>query len=119
MAVPDRTVLVVDDDPGIRQMLRLALESAGYVVRVDDGRGPLDLPGVDVVLLDVRLGSATAQDLLSAHPDLAERPIVAMTASGSPRSAVDGLPAREVLAKPFDLDALEDAIDRAIEQAPV
>lgn len=108
------TVLVVDDDAGIRNMLRLALTGAGYDVRVTDGRDAPESGPYDVVLLDVRLGSGTAHDLLAAHPELADRPIIAMTAAASPAAAVDGLPAAAVLRKPFDLDALEAAVNDAV-----
>lgn len=106
-------MLVVDDDAGIRQMLSIALAEAGHEVRLEDGRGPIDAGDADVLVLDLRLGDRSAQDLLAEQPLLRELPTVLMTAAGSTEAAIRGVPARSVLAKPFDLDALEDAIRSA------
>lgn len=104
-------VLVVEDDPGIRQMVVLALRSAGHEVRTSDGRGEVEAGDADVVLLDVRLGNRTAHELLAANPALASRELILMTASARPREAAVGLPEPiAILSKPFDLSALDEAL---------
>jgi two-component system response regulator (stage 0 sporulation protein F) len=108
-------VLVVDDDAGIRDMLRLALAEAGHRVIAWDGTGaPPDSTVPDVVLLDVRLGNRTAADVVREFDVLARSVIVVMTASMQPEVAVRGLPSTAaVLSKPFDLDVLEATIEAA------
>jgi DNA-binding NtrC family response regulator len=108
-------VLVVDDDAGIRQMLQLALAEEGHDVRVSDGQGVVDVADADVVILDVRLGRRAATDLLEAQPEIAERPIILVTATADQVDAlVEASSASAVLRKPFDLDALEAALRQAM-----
>jgi DNA-binding response OmpR family regulator len=112
-------VLVVDDDAGTREMLRLALGEAGHRVVVWDGAGvPPNGPTPDVVLLDVRLGNRTAADIVREFDALRRSVIVAMTASTEPELAVRGIPAAAaVVTKPFDLDVLEATIEAATRRA--
>jgi two-component system nitrogen regulation response regulator GlnG len=106
-------LLVVDDDAGIRSMLSLALSDAGHEVRVSDGAGYVERGDAQVLILDVRLGRRTAVDLLERQPELRELPVVVMTASGTLPSGMD--PATTVLLqKPFDLDALDAAVERLL-----
>ena len=104
-------VLVVDDDPGIREMLGLALREARFEVVLSDGRELQDPGPADVILLDVRLRGRSGLDLLADAPSLARVPIIVMTAGadvdiGSPALAgVAGF-----VSKPFDLDVLEQTI---------
>jgi CheY-like chemotaxis protein len=51
-------VLIVDDDPGIRESFRLILEEKYELVEADDGRQAIEIvrtSEVDLVLLDIRL----------------------------------------------------------------
>ncbi len=107
-------MLVVDDDAGIRDMLAMALRDAGHAVRLSDGHGPVAVADADVVLLDGRLGDRTAHDVIAETPELAHRPVILMTATGAVSDALsDRLAHMSVLRKPFDLRALEAAIDQA------
>jgi DNA-binding response OmpR family regulator len=104
-------VLVIDDDPGIRQMLSLALGECGFEVALSDGQRVEDAAGADVVLLDVRLGNRSARQLLVEVPSLAQVPIIVMTATISADEAARGLPGiAAVVTKPFDLDVIERMI---------
>ncbi len=63
------TVLIVDDDEGIRETLRFMLEDAGYsVIEAENGSEALDRlrasPGSLVVLLDVKMPVLTGEQLL-------------------------------------------------------
>lgn len=96
-------------------MITLALQADGYDVRAMDGRGPIKAAGVDVALLDLRLGDRTAWDLLDLTPVLREVPIVVMTASAAVAATVPPPGVRmKLLTKPFDLVALEAAIGEAL-----
>jgi DNA-binding response OmpR family regulator len=118
-AVPGATkVLVIDDDPGIRQMLSLALGESGFEVALSDGQRVEGAAGADVVLLDVRLGNRSARQLLADVPALAEVPIIVMTATISADEAARGLPGvAAVVTKPFDLDVIERTIREVVTSA--
>ena len=115
-------VLVVDDDPGHRAMLRATLRAAGYdVVEAGDGQQALervDDQTPDLVLLDLRMprmdGITALGQLREVNPAL---PIVIMTAYGSVDTAVDALKAGayDYLTKPLDTDELLLSIARTLE----
>src|SRR5207249_12282236 len=100
--------LVVDDDAGVRQSLRLCLESAGArVLGVATGRAALealDRGHFDVVFLDLWLGPEAGMDLL---PELLQRQtdlgVIVVTAFASIESAVDAVKrgAVDYIPKPF------------------
>jgi two-component system OmpR family response regulator len=104
-------VLVIDDDPGIRQMLDLALREARFEVTVSDGQRLQDAGAADVILLDIRLGNRSARELLAEVPSLGRVPIIIMTATVEIEAAARGLSGiAGFVAKPFDLDVLEQTI---------
>lgn len=109
-------ILVVDDDPDIREALGGVLELAGYdVVSFGDARAALDwldhggLP--DLVLLDLMMPGMNGWEFraeLDARPELHELPVVVL--SGAHEGS--DLRANECLKKPVDLDVLLGAVDR-------
>jgi two-component system, NtrC family, response regulator AlgB len=116
------SVLVVDDDAGVRQSLRLCLEADGARVRgVGSGSAPLetlDRGRFDVVLLDLWLGADSGLDLipemLRRQPDGA---IVVITAFATYDSAVDAMKrgATDYLPKPFTPDQVRHSVRRALD----
>ena len=108
--------LVVDDDPNILATLTEILELEGHRVRTAaNGREALDAIDREapwLVLLDMRMpvldGWGFAREL-----DGRKRPkILVMTAAENAKRWADEIAADGYLAKPFDLDALLDAISR-------
>jgi DNA-binding NtrC family response regulator len=109
-----RTILVVDDEPSLRLLCRVNLELEGYRVleaeTVDRARDQLAAESIDVVLLDVHVGTGSGLDLLDEIEGL-ELPVRVVVLSGtseiSPevRARVDG-----VLGKPFALEELSAAV---------
>jgi CheY-like chemotaxis protein len=116
-------VLVVDDEPSIRDLLETALSLRGATVRAVSGvceaREALGEDRFDVVLVDESLGAAErgtvlVEELLDQRPDA-----IALLMTGAP--SVDHLPARvsrSVLRKPFSLDEVVQSILRAREGEP-
>jgi DNA-binding response OmpR family regulator len=104
---PSRTVLVVDDDASIRMLCRLNLEFDGWHVleaaSIDHAREQLDASPVDVVVLDVHVGSANGVEFLDElrreRPDLK----VAML-TGSDQ--LEGVDSDAVIPKPFTIEQL-------------
>ncbi len=100
------TILVVDDDPSIREVLRVFLEREGFeVVEAADGASALaSAPGVDLVVLDLMLpelsGWEVAKVLLRDRPELR---IVILTARNTENERVYGLElgADDYVVKPF------------------
>ena len=115
MAERPRRVLVVDDDGAIRRMLSLALAEAGWQVVASDGRHLTDADlDVDAVLLDVRLGGRTAEDLLAEAPRLRAAALIVMTASDELPASLARLGDVAVLRKPFDLITLDETLAREL-----
>lgn len=119
-----RLALVVDDEPDIREIARLALEEvAGWrVVEVSNGEEALEVAAEeqpDVVLLDVMMpgldGPSTARRLAS-DPRTRHLPIVLLTARvGSVEVAkLRSGPVAAVLAKPFDPMTLADDVSEVL-----
>jgi signal transduction histidine kinase/CheY-like chemotaxis protein len=84
---PERPVLVVDDDPALRELLRRTLEREGYaVLEADDGRAALARIGERVpglILLDLMMPHMNGFELLGelrARPEWRGIPVVVVTA---------------------------------------
>ena len=112
------TVLVVDDEPLIREIVRALLEDEGYAVEcAADGVEALavvDAASVDVVISDVVMprldGRTLAHRLRSRRKAL---PIVLMSANRSE----SGIPGVAIVPKPFDVDDLLAAVSGALANA--
>lgn len=99
------TVLLVDDDPAILEVLSAYLAREGYeVLLAKDGEEALELiPRSDVVILDLMLpkveGFEVARRLRQEHPDL---PLLMLTARGEEEDRLKGLElADDYVVKPF------------------
>ena len=101
------TVLVVDDDASIRQLLRLYLERDGHrVVEATDGTVALDLAAAtrfDLVLLDVMLPGVDGLEVCRRLRETTDMPIVLLTARSGDSDKVIGLDigADDYVVKPF------------------
>jgi CheY-like chemotaxis protein len=110
-----KTILVVDDDPNMRFLLRLILESRGYeVTEAQHGVAALiriknALP--DLVVTDIKMPVMDGGELiqhLRSDPQTAELPILAVTASRYAQGVAAD--ADVVLDKPFRQSALISAV---------
>jgi DNA-binding NtrC family response regulator len=116
-------VLLVEDKPELRAMLRKALERAGYEVEeAPDGTAAIDKVRARrylMVLTDLKLPGHSGIDVLrearKAEPTL---PVILMTAYGSVEEAVTAMKegAFDFIQKPVDLDHLKILLDRAARQ---
>ena len=120
------TILIVDDEPGIRRSLGESLTEEGYaVLKAERGEQALELlenpdsDGIDLVLLDVWLpgidGLETLQRAKQLRPDL---PVVMISGHANIDTALGAtkLGAFDFLEKPVDLDRLLLVASNAIKQ---
>jgi two-component system nitrogen regulation response regulator GlnG len=114
-------ILVADDEPSIRFVLREALESAGHeVVEAADGNAARDALAAqvfDLALLDIRMPGPSGLELLdSLRARGAEAPpIVIMTAQNTFENAVEAMKrgAFDYLTKPFELGHVDALVEKA------
>jgi DNA-binding NtrC family response regulator len=115
-------ILVVDDDPGVRESFRLILEDHYDVVDVPDGPSALDVvraSPMDLVLLDIRLPGMDGIEVLERIKTIDERvEVILVTAVKTVRTAVAAmkLGAFDYLTKPFEEDELLSLASRALER---
>ena len=118
-------VLVVDDDPGVRQLVRASLEAEGYAVReagsADEGLASLEEEPPDLMLLDVMMPEVDGWEMLRRIQErygIGAVPVLVFSGTVEERAVADATArgARGFLGKPFDLQQL---IDQAKQIAPV
>ncbi len=118
------TILIVDDDPNISNLLVRMIEKDGYrrVLSADSGKKALDLikaNDVSVVLTDVRMPSMTGIELLEKTKEINDGIIVIIiTAFGSIDLAVECIKkgANDFITKPFSSDIVLLAVQKAIKE---
>jgi len=115
-------VLVVDDEPGVQESLRMLLKEECQVVTAGSAAEALvavEQTPPDLVLLDLVMPGRSGLDLLS---DLSERgvpaPVIVLTATKTVTTAVEAMKrgAADYVTKPFEVDALRIKIRRLLEQ---
>jgi len=116
-------ILVIDDEPILRNSLDRALKAAGYdVITAETGEEGLVLyqkERPDLILLDHWLPGIHGDEVLRWIRERdADIPVIIMTAQGSIALAVDSMKmgAFDFLVKPFDLDQLEILVQRSLDR---
>jgi CheY-like chemotaxis protein len=113
-----RLVLVVEDEPAIREVMTLLFECEGFAVEAAaNGQDAVDhsrrhLP--DVIVLDLMMPVMNGWEFIkfvATDARLRHVPILVMSA-GYISADVKGLDGHPFLAKPFDIDALLGAVER-------
>ncbi len=115
------TIFIVDDDPSVRKSLTRVMTSAGYTVEAfasaRDFLTRAPFVGPCCLVLDVRMPGLTGLDLQEALAGKGHRmPIVFITGHGDISMSVKAMKggAADFLTKPFDVENLLDAVDRAL-----
>ena len=113
-------VLIVDDEVSIRWVLRQALREAGYTVHeaesAEAARSLLGRHSFQVALVDINLpgedGLSFTKSSLKMIPDLA---VLVMTGQDSMFHTIEAMKAGayDYIAKPFDLEAVEQLVEKA------
>jgi two-component system, NtrC family, response regulator AtoC len=116
-------VLIIDDEEEMCRMLDTGLRRLGYTCRwhtsADEGFQLVVADEIDVVATDLRMrgmnGLEVCERIVANRPDV---PVIVMTAFGSLETAVATIRAGafDFLTKPFDVDTLALAVERALAQ---
>ncbi len=116
-----RRVLIVDDNPGARDSLRLVLQQEGFetveAASVAEARRELSLWDFDLVLLDLGMPDESGTALLAElRPRMPATAVVVVTAHADAQAAVGTLRlgAYDCLFKPVPPDELIEAVERAL-----
>ena len=116
------TVLIIDDEPAHRLMVRVVLGDAGFKVLEADngpsGLATLRSKPVDVILLDMRMPGMSGQEVLERlHDEGNATPVIMLTAFGNVGNAVGAMKAGawDYLTKPTDNDELLAVVQKAAE----
>jgi two-component system KDP operon response regulator KdpE len=105
-------ILIVDDEPPIRKLLRMGLRSQGYdVLEAPDGKTALDLLGEKpaLVILDLGLPDMDGHDLLRRIRHRQQNlPVIVLSSRGDEAGKVEALDlgADDYVTKPFGMDEL-------------
>ncbi len=118
-----RRVLVVDDEHGVRESLRMVLKERYDVATAATGREALeriDREPLDVVLLDILM---PGMDGLEVLEQIKQRPlnlpVIMLTATKTVKTAVKAmkLGASDYVTKPFDVEELQLIVERGVQSA--
>jgi CheY-like chemotaxis protein len=116
-----KRVLVVDDEPTIRELTSEALRESGY--RVDAAINGADALRImqrnrpDAIVLDLMMPQLDAQgfiEVVRLNPRFASIPVLVVTAAYAAQDAAERLGARACLAKPFELDELAALVGQLV-----
>jgi DNA-binding NtrC family response regulator len=116
-------ILVVDDEPGIRELMREILEEEGYEVRMAENggaaRAALDAKIPDLVLLDIWMPDVDGVTLLKEWKTQGRltMPVVMMSGHGTVHTAVEAtrLGAFDYLEKPVSYKHLLETVKKAMD----
>ncbi|MGQ9655708.1 MAG: sigma-54-dependent transcriptional regulator [Thermodesulfobacteriota bacterium] len=116
------TILIVDDDPQLRQSFEKLLSGEGHKVRTapsgEVGLSLVKRDTPDLVIMDVRLpGMSGLETFLAMRRIEPKLPVIIMTAFGTTETAIEAtkLGAFEYVLKPFDVPDMLATIEKALE----
>jgi DNA-binding NtrC family response regulator len=122
MTVPNARVLLVEDDPSMRELLASRIRRRGHAVSVADsaqqGLPLFEAEPFDLVISDIRLGGMTGlelcEQLVARRSDV---PVILVTAFSDLDTAIAAIRAgaHDFIPKPFEIDELLLRLDRALE----
>ena len=121
-----RLILVVDDEPKMGRLLEIMLHGMGHeVLSARNGIQALALfqdNAVDLIITDLRMPEMDGMELLARlHEQGSEVPVMVITAHGTIETAVTAMKhgACDYILRPFDLDAMMLAVERALKGADI
>ena len=126
MSLKQATILVVDDERSVTDLLHEDLGEEGYSCVTagtgEDALKRLSEGNFDVVLLDLKLPGISGMDVLreakSIHPEVA---VIVVTAAGDAQTAVEAMKigAVDYITKPFELERVNGSVEVALKAKTV
>jgi len=101
-------ILVVDDDDGIRSLVKKYLDENQYLVttasNAEDASKKIKIIKFDLIILDIMMPGKNGLEFIEEHKSTLETPIILLTAKGEAKERVEGLEigADDYLPKPFE-----------------
>ena len=101
-------ILVVDDDDGIRDLVKKYLNENNFLVttakNAEDAGEKVRIVKFDLIILDIMMPGQTGLQFLSQHKKKIQTPVILLTAKGEPKERIEGLEigADDYLPKPFE-----------------
>ena len=121
---PEATILICDDEPSLRELMRLSLDTGPAYRFVEAGDGSeaiemLESVHPDLILLDVMMpgtNGIAVLEHLRAHPELSDIPAIVISAFASPSDRQRALEAgaTRFVKKPFDPEALRSLVEELL-----
>ena len=115
-------ILVVDDDEGIRSLVKKYLNEKKYLVTTADNAEnaseKISIIKFDLIILDIMMPGKSGLDFLKEHREHINTPIILLTAKGEPNERIEGLEmgADDYLPKPFEPKELDLRIKNIIKK---
>ena len=101
-------ILVVDDDDGIRNLVKQYLDQNNFLVTTahdaEDAQNKVEIIKFDLVVLDIMMPGKSGLEFISENKTKLFTPIILLTAKGEPSERIEGLEigADDYLPKPFE-----------------
>ena len=101
-------ILVVDDDEGIRSLVKKYLNENNYLIttaeNAEDASEKIKIIKFDLIILDIMMPGKNGLEFINDHKNELETPIVLLTAKGQANERIEGLEigADDYLPKPFE-----------------
>ena len=101
-------ILVVDDDEGIRSLVKKYLDENNYLITTassaEDASGKIKIIKFDLIILDIMMPGKNGLEFIQEHKNNLDTPIILLTAKGQANERVEGLEigADDYLPKPFE-----------------
>ena len=118
------TILIIDDDISVQEVLEIALENQGYKIKkaynITQAKTLLSSEIFDLVILDIKLGNENGLELLKViSKDFSYIPVLMITAYADPKTAVEAmkLGAKDYIPKPFDIEEFLLVVKKTLEKS--
>jgi CheY-like chemotaxis protein len=114
------TVLICEDEPALRELIKVSLDGAYEFAEATDGLSCLDLAREhrpDLIVLDMMLPGRSGLDVLRdirRDAELADTPVLVLTAQPAAREEALREGATRVMEKPFDPDGVKTAVKEVL-----
>ena len=101
-------ILVVDDDDGIRNLVKKFLNEKSFLVNTassaEEAQKKISIIKFDLIILDIMMPGKSGLEFLSENKSFIDTPVILLTAKGEPKERVEGLEsgADDYLPKPFE-----------------